>query len=170
LGGELIMEAREELLTIAEIAVGLAGFSGVVAAFLQRGGLPPADRLRFVGIFVTAFIAVVLAFVPIALEHGGLRDGSLWRLSSGAMVFCGVVGLASYPASLRRIRAGLELTSWLPPMLLLAPSIANIVLQAANAGAWLWQPNFLPYLIGMLVWLYAAGILFVTTVLYRPRT
>jgi hypothetical protein len=33
------MEAREELLTIAEIAVGLAGFSGVVVAFLQRGGL-----------------------------------------------------------------------------------------------------------------------------------
>ena len=48
-------EGREELLTVAELAIGIAGFAGVIAAFLQRGGLHPVDRGRFVTLLSAAF-------------------------------------------------------------------------------------------------------------------
>ncbi len=44
------MEASDELLTIAELAVGLAGFSGVVVAFTRQGELSLTDRYRFIGL------------------------------------------------------------------------------------------------------------------------
>jgi len=163
------LEAREELLTIAQIAVGLAGVSGVVAAFLQRGGLPAADRLRFVALFATAFIALILAFVPIAFWYAGLGQVPLWRLSSAAMAFFGMVGLVSYPVGLRLVRASLAITARVWQTMLLIPTIANLLLQFANSVTWFWQPGFLPYLVGMLVWLYTSGLVFVTIVLYRPQ-
>lgn len=157
------------MLNIAQIAVGLAGVSGVVAAFLQRGGLPAADRLRFVALFATAFIALILAFVPIALWYAGLEQVLLWRLSSALMTLFGIVGLVSYPPGLRLVQSHLEITARVWQTLLLVPAIANVLLQLANTVTWFWQPGFLPYLVGMLVWLYTAGLEFVTIVLYRPQ-
>ena len=164
------MDGQDELLTIAEIAVGLAGFSGVVAAFIQRGSLSAADRLRFVALFVTAFTALVLAFVPIMLAYGGFQDENLWHLSSTVMVLIGLPVIAAYPFGVRRIRREIETHSLLPPMLILVPALIHLVVQLMNAGGWIWQPNFVPYLIGMLIYLYSAGVMFVFIVLFRPPT
>ncbi len=41
------MEGSDELLTIAELAVGLAGIAGLVVAFTRHGRLLPTDRFRF---------------------------------------------------------------------------------------------------------------------------
>jgi hypothetical protein len=51
---------------------------------------------------------------------------------------------------------------------LLVPSGINLAIQLVNAGGWIWQPNFVPYLIGMLVYLYAIAFFFVIIVLFRP--
>ena len=58
------MEASDELLTIAELAIGLAGFSGVVIAFAHQGGLRAVDRFFFIALISIAGTAALLAFVP----------------------------------------------------------------------------------------------------------
>lgn len=63
------MEGADELLTIAELSIGIAGFSGVVAAFLQNGGLHPFDRSRFINLFSLSFSTLIPAFVPLLLEN-----------------------------------------------------------------------------------------------------
>ena len=55
------MEGVDALPTIAEMAIGLAGFSAVVAAFTIRGELSQTDRSRFLLLFTTAFVAALLA-------------------------------------------------------------------------------------------------------------
>jgi hypothetical protein len=163
------LDGQDELLTIAEIAVGLAGFSGVVAAFIQRGGLSTADRLRFLALFITAFEALVLAFIPIALAYGGFQDESIWRLSSIVMMLAAIAGIVSIPFAIHRMRKEIA-PSLLSPILVLVPALINFVVQLMNAGAWIWQPNFVPYLIGMLLCLFEAGLIFVFIVLFRPPT
>jgi hypothetical protein len=170
LGGEGEVDGHDELLTIAEISIGLAGFSGVIAVFIQRGGLPLADRLRFLALFVTAFTALVLAFLPIVLAYSGFKDQDIWQISSGTMVLIGFVALLTYPFAVRTIRKEIEETSLLPHVLFLVPAGVHLVVQLANAGGWIWQPNFVPYLIGMLFYLYAAGLFFVIIVLFRPTS
>jgi hypothetical protein len=171
LGGERTpLEGRDELLTIAEIAIGIAGFSGVVVAFVQRGSLPQADRLRFLAVFATAFSALLLAFVPSVLSYSGVRDAVVWRLSSLIMVLWSVLGLAPYPRGVRMIRAELGTSTRLPIVLFGVPSAVSLGIQLLNAGGWIWKPSLVPYLFGMLVYLYVAGLFFVFLVLFRPST
>lgn len=163
------MEHREELLTIAEITVGIAGFSGVVAAFLQRGGLHEVDRRRFVNLFLTAFTALALAFVPIALSQLVDDPDRLWRLSSATMIGAWILGtMVGYFAVFPAIRAHVYFDTSVFSLLMI-PSVLNLALQLANAGGWLWRPGFLAYLCGLFIYLYAAGMMFVFIVLYRPR-
>ena len=48
------------------------------------------------------------------------------------------------------------------------PSLINLVIQVLNFTGWLWAPGFLAYLFGLFVYIYAAGLMFVFVVLYRP--
>jgi len=163
------MEPRDELLTIAQVAGGLAGVSGIVAAFLQRGGLSQADQARFVALFTTAFVALLLAFFPIACAYGGLKEANIWRLSSAVMAFFGVAALMWYQRGVREVQMdNMKFSAPLASLLLLVPMIGNLGLQALNVLNWPWQGNFLVYLVGMLTWLYTTGLIFVTLVLYRP--
>ncbi len=164
------MNETNELLAIAQIAVALAGFSVVAAAFLQDGGLHPVDRVRFAAIFSTAFAALALAFVPILLDHLGISGSRLWSISSFVMLAIVFVAFGAWLPVHRGVASALAMESSLPTLTLLVPGIVNLVLQIGNVGGWLWQPSFVTYLIGLLIPLYITGVLFVHVVLYRPRT
>jgi len=41
--------------------------------------------------------------------------------------------------------------------------------QVLNVSGRWWEPSSAPYLVGSLVWLYAAGLVFVAIVLERPE-
>ena len=161
-----MLEHQDELLNIAEISIGIAGFSGLMAAFLQRGGLANLDRVRFVNLFVTAFSTLVLAYVPIVVSE--LTD-SLWFYSS--LVMIGVwffsVGVGVFyvvPA----VHAHEQAAGTVPGMLIWIPSLANFFVQLLNVTGWLWETGFLAYLFGLFVYLYAACVMFVFVVIYRP--
>ncbi|MFV1979011.1 MAG: hypothetical protein ACC649_06630, partial [Myxococcota bacterium] len=82
----VVVEFREELLTVAELAVGIAGFSAVVAAFSRRDTYDYRDVVRFLILFTTAGVAIALAFVPSILSDLGLSGPRLWRTASLIMI------------------------------------------------------------------------------------
>ena len=71
------MEATNELLTIAELAIGLVGFSGVVVAFTRGDALRKADWFYFIALVSSAAITALLAFIPFLVHHAGLVGPSL---------------------------------------------------------------------------------------------
>ncbi len=163
------MDARDELLTIAEIAIALAGFAGVVAVFIQRdGGQHPADRIRFLGVFSIAFLAVLLAFWPVALTHAGLESTRLWRIASLGMAAMWFLNVAPMPYVMRELRRHIEVRTF-SLVLLWLPAFANLAIQLLNVAGWLWSPGFVAYLVGLLVYIYSSGILFVYAVVFRPE-
>ena len=162
------MEVRDELLTIGEIAIGIAGFSGVIAAFLQHGGLHPVDRVRFVNLFTAAFSTLFLAFVPIAISHLTAESDRLWISSSLVMTLVWLFNLAVSARAIPQIRRHLSVNPTLPRALVGVPAIMNLGVQILNAGGWLWEPGFLAYLFGLFVYIYSAGLMFVFVILYRP--
>ncbi|MCP5060020.1 MAG: hypothetical protein GY937_25235 [bacterium] len=164
------MDARDELLTIAEIAIGIAGFSGVVAAFLQRDGLHPLDRVRFLNIFATAFITLVLAFVPIAISQVVTEPDRIWSYSSAALIVISVSNsIVAFVWFVPVVRAHLESQANIPLAMLVVPTCFSLVVQFLNSGGWVWEPGFLAYLFGLFVYIYAAGLMFVYAVLFRPE-
>jgi len=164
-----MLEVREELLTIAEISIGIAGFSGVMAVFLQQGGLHIVDRLRFINLFTTAFSTLVLTFVPIAFSHAGVQGERLWVYSSLVMTFAWALNSSLGARMLPYLREHVSHSLTLPRTAIIAPGVLNLVAQVLNVGGWFWEPGFLAYLFGLIVYMYAAGLMFVYVVLFRPH-
>ncbi len=71
------MQASDELLTIAELAIALAGFSGVVVAFAHQGKLTAIDRTRFTLLLSLAMGAAVVSFAPSLLHLLGLTGEAI---------------------------------------------------------------------------------------------
>jgi hypothetical protein len=159
----------DALLTIAEMAIGLAGFSAVVAAFARSGELSPTDRTRFVWLFSTAFVAALLAFVPILLSEAALSGPTLWRWSSGVMIATWLVsiGLVAYSDFRDSHDPSVPPPDFSRGVFLFVPSVVNLVLQIMNFWGEAWEPSSAVYIFGTLVWLYAASLVFMAIVLER---
>ncbi len=157
------MTAADALLTIAEMAVGFAGFSAVVGVFTTRGELSRLDRSRFVYLFTSAFAAAVLAFVPILLSESGFEGPELWVASSGTMVVVWLLG-----AALGLRNRDPSVTSIVEGPLMFIPGVGNLLIQIGNVWGAFWHPSPAIYIAGNLIWLYATGLIFVSIVLERP--
>ncbi len=161
------MEGSDELLTIAELAVGLAGIAGLVVAFTHHGSLFPTDRYRFIVLFSQALFVAILAFVPFGFHHAGKVGPALWSASSGVMVVLWVcsawwVGVHLRPDSLPDLPKAFLVA-------LVGPAIFSLLLQIANFVGWPMESGVLPYLVGLLIWLSVPALLFAALVLYRAE-
>ena len=164
------MEASDELLTIAELAIGLAGFSGVVVAFVYRGELLPTDRYRFIGLFTQALTVALLSFVPFSFYHAGQVGAAIWRASSGVAVFFWLFNAWLIAARLPRFDfSSQEALPRYAEGTLWTLGIVNLLLQLANLAGWPMAPGPLFYLIGLVLWFAIAAFFFASLVLYRAR-
>jgi hypothetical protein len=98
----------ELLVGTAQIAVGLAGFTGVASVLGRRGDAAhdraQPERLR--GMIETALLVAAASLLPIVVERAGAAEPLAWRLSAGAFL------AIALPASLRGVgRAARESTA-----------------------------------------------------------
>ena len=76
------MELQESLHTIAEIAVALAGFSGVVVVFTSTRNNWGVHELASLAVMLRAsFTAMFLSFVPVLVWHMGYEE-QVWRITA----------------------------------------------------------------------------------------
>ena len=80
------MGGGDELSVLAEVAVALAGFSGIVVAIQSSDRVHPWDTYRAAVLLSTGFTMLLLALLPSALYSFGVAGPSLWRLSSALSI------------------------------------------------------------------------------------
>ena len=163
------MEASDVLLTIAEMAIGLAGFSGVVLAFTHQGRLSATDRYRFIGLFTQALTVALLCLVPFGFHHAGQAGAAIWRGSSAVAVLFWL-----FSAWLTAVRLFPEFSpeEELPKYgggVIWTLGIISLLLQLANLIGWPIAPGPLLYLAGLVLWFAVAAFFFATLILYRRR-
>jgi len=156
--------------TLAEFAIALAGFSGVVVVFRRREGrLHPADHIRIFNALVPSLAAAFLALLPVGLDLLGLTLTASLIVSS--IVHAGVVALISLAIEMRirglppDARALLSRPLTLAFYFLLALSVAMNVLNAVSV---LGQPRSGVYFFALLVLLAIAATVFARMVFIRP--
>lgn len=77
------MEAMDSLGTISELALALAGFSGIVMVFGRRKDTPIAfEGYRIKMLLLASFGAMFLALTPMVFHHLGLTEPALWIVSN----------------------------------------------------------------------------------------
>ncbi len=163
------MEASEELLTISELAIGLAGFSGVVVAFTRGGALRPTDRFRFITLFTSALSVLVVAFVPFGFHHAGQTGPTLWMASSAVQL---VSWVSIFVVLGIRFRPEFDTDEQLPNWVsvsLYGLSFLIPILQFANFIGWPMESGPLLYLAGLILWLVTTAFLFALLVVFGAR-
>ncbi len=164
------MEASEELLTIAELAIGLAGFSGIVVAFNRGGGLRSTDRFRFLVLFTSALSVVVVAFVPFGFHHAGQAGPALWMGSSAIQLVSWVSIFLVLGIRLRpEFDNANEQLSNSVSVALYGLSFLIPILQVANIIGWPMESGPLLYLAGLVLWLVTTSFLFALLVVFGAR-
>jgi hypothetical protein len=123
------MTPEDSLFEIAEIAIGLAGFSGLVAAFVQQAGhvWRVEQKARIVFLIVMSFGTIVAALAPPALSGASSSPAIIWGVPMVAFsVFC-VVLLVQWIRLTRRHAMKLLFPQYSIPIMALAMG-----LQVAN--------------------------------------
>jgi O-antigen/teichoic acid export membrane protein len=97
------VDQSQALLSIAEIALAIAGFGGIFVALTQDRSRPrgPADSYRLVLLLSTALAALSLSLVPVALLSFEVPETWTWPLASA---LCAAVLLAAQAVALRARR------------------------------------------------------------------
>ncbi len=162
------MEASDELLTIAELAIGLAGFSGIVVAFSHRKGLRENDRFRFITLFLIAMLALILAFVPFGFHHAGQAGPALWKGSSAVMLVFSIgitwfvlAHLPDFPVDQKVPKPVLAVT-W-------GTAILRNLIEVANIIGWPLESGPLLYPVALILWLMMAAVMFAFLVIFGGR-
>jgi len=166
------MEHAEALYVIAELALGLAGFSGVVVALgTSPGSWPVADRLRLAGLLAVSLGALFIALVALLLDNLNVGSDTSWRISSALMSLHGLaILLTIIPKAWRITRDTAGLTSpyslfvFIPMVVL---SSANSIIQAANTIVHQSGNRFGVLFGGLIALLLFGGVLFVRLLFIR---
>ena len=124
--------SEEFLLAIAQIAIALIGFSGVVAALDRRGerDWTSAELLQLRTLVEPSIVAFAAAFIPFGLSLLDLENDALWRVSNGIILSLHAIFNGLF--FLRRVRGGghvgqnlIQIVAFMVYALLLA-SVLNI--------------------------------------------
>jgi len=166
------VDRSEALLSIAEIALGLAGFGGLFVALSRERGTDrrPADTYRLVLLLSTALSTLVLALLPTGLLAVGLPETWVWPLASGAMtaLITTLLVVTSRFRSEHRdeIRAG-EFTRVSNFIWVIA--VATLAAQSSNAAGLFAEASFGVFLLG-LIFLVAFGAYLFARMLFLWRS
>ena len=159
------MEGAEILQLLAELAVGVLGFSGVVAVLGSRsaGEWSPLDRSRFFALVWLTTLVLASSLIPFLLHHGGIAGPPLWG-------WCSAIAAAAWTLMLA---AGFSVGSFILPnpsapgvsklaSLYVFPSMfVTPLLLGLNALAIGFDRTFAPYLAALLLAFGSPIILFI---------
>jgi hypothetical protein len=80
------METSEVLLTVAEVAIALAGFGGIAAGlgYRSRGSWNEQDRFRLLVMVSVSLTIVFACLAPFTLQNAGVD--APWRIAGGLLL------------------------------------------------------------------------------------
>jgi len=161
------MDEASALIAVAEIAVAIAGFSGVATAFGQRDDATfwtEGQRSRFFDMLVHSGIALFASLIPLVLMHrSGFGVG--WAISSISWAFFACIGIAFGFARGRRLPVPTGIERFVTPIVL--GCFAGLVcLQVYNV---LLPQTFWPYFAALVGNLGFAFIQFMRMIVPRRK-
>ena len=158
----------EAFSTLAEVAVGLAGFGSIAIVLAREEGWSGSDLFRISSFLMASLGALFLALLPIGLAQSALSEAAIWRITSGV---AGLAGLTLMFVNLRMRARYLDPSLYLGPALtaLITVTVTAVVIaQGFNIAATGAAPSATAPFFGV-VWLLAYACLVLVRVLFfRP--
>ena len=153
------MEAEGILTTLAEVAIAIAGFSGIVVALQNRTvDWSETDKLRFSALLQVSFESVFFSFVPIVLYLMHPSEPFVWRWSSGLWLVYIACTAAYRVPQFPRVSAPGSDTSKAVVGFVFSGLCTSVLLQVANV---VWLRVSWPHVVTVMLEMLLAFVLFV---------
>ena len=146
------MQSADILQTIAEISIGFAGFTSVVAVLGRRatGEWTALDRFRLSQMLATSLAALLLSLLPLILAHLGLSERVSWGLASTILAAYTIFLAISSPRRIRRLPPEDQSQIVRPLLWSFQLAVAAVVTGLLiNAAGILFHQEPGPYLLGL---------------------
>lgn len=133
------MDTTRFLLSLSQMALAIAGFSGILIAFTRTPGkLSDLERYRLEWLFGPSFGAMFLAVLPTAFQIVDLPAGLAFRIASGALAAFTVIWYVyQFGPTRRHLRETPAIFQRLPLFGLAGGHAVSVAFQTtAAAGAW----------------------------------
>ena len=165
------MDIPQSLQIIAEIGIGLAGFSGLIVAFRKDAGpLTSVQKYRLQVLLVLAFGAMFLALLPELLHYMGVPPDRLWTLGALVLTCYSVVFVIWWIAASFRLKASVpEIFNWFAFSRMAAGHIIVVLLQLAVIFSLLDDTSPGPYLAALIWYLLHAVQQFTRMLFVQPK-
>jgi hypothetical protein len=162
----------DSLQTIAEISIGLAGFSGLIVALRKNPGpLTDVQKYRLKILFAMAFGALFLSLLPDLLVNFQVPDQRIWWDSSTAMFIYSLFFVTWMIRGARRIaKVAPEIFDWVVFSSLTGGHIIVLLLQLAVMTEFIEERAPGAYILGLIWYLIHAAQQFVRMLFVRPRS
>ena len=120
--------SHDILVTIAQVAVTLAGFSGVVFALGNRAGrsLTAKEESGLTHMLLTSFGPVLISLATLVLLSSGLDADQAWRLG------CGITGVYCFTGSTKAMFDEVKGRHSLPKVIAWVAPVGSQLLGAVN--------------------------------------
>ena len=153
---------------IAEIALGLAGFSGLLLVLSEPNeALKQTERFRLTTLIYSGFGTLFLALLPLALFGGPWADATVWLGLGILLSLYTLVGLAVLPAaSIRLHRDHPDLFPWRLICSQVTIHICSLILALSVLFRWTEYP-LNGYLLALVLLLVHGAVAFVRMLFYR---
>lgn len=162
------MGVTDQLLTITEIAIALAGFAGIVASFQFSAGVP-VSRGNVLGLAMMikiSLVTAVFAVLPLAIFNFQAGESLVWSISSGLYGLTYIVFFLFTIKRYRRVRIS-KGPSRLIFRFMGALLIFFAIVLILNSLNVMFHQEAGPYLVALIYSLSSSGYMFVRLVI-RP--
>ena len=165
------MNPSDTLSTVAELALGLTGFTGVLVVLgRQPGRFSPAESFRLAVLLVGSLSALFMSLIPLVLHDFGLAGVHLWRVSSGLMATSLLCSSAFLARPIARFRASeSEAYSVWVLASLTCGAVLVFAVQLINVTGLIWPTGQGPYSFGLFFLLAGAVVQFVRILFVRSE-
>ncbi len=159
------------LQTIAEISIGLAGFSSLIVALRKTPGpLTDVQKYRLRILFALTFGAMFLSLLPDLLSNFGIAEQRIWMHSSSAMFAYSLILVSWMITGARRLAKIVpEIFDWLRFWSLSAGHIVVLLLQFAVISGFVTERAPGAFSLGLVWYLLHAAQQFVRMLFILPR-
>jgi len=162
----------DALAALAQISIGLAGFSGIVLAFTSNPeSWAPEDRFRMENLLIFALIGAFGTLLALGIAHTGLEQDLCWHIASGSIALVLGVRVIVLASRYRQVLSMARRGGALDPRIgrfAMAGSVLIMMQQIANAAGLLPGPRFAHLYFGLLWPVFIAGFLFYRLIFFRP--
>jgi len=160
------MEVVDVLILCAEVSVSLAGFAGIVATFQFRND-KKVKRAELVGLTIivnTALLDTLACIIPLVLFTYGIKETTVWGLSSGIIAILAAMILYKVNRELRgRVRRKSIAVYYGSLQAIIGLAILAMLL---NATGFIFHREPGPFITGVVAGMSMCGLMFARLLLY----